>query len=1144
MRSKKSTSWQGPLSGWIKPSENQRQTLLLALSCALLLLLLPGIAFADEPQKNVLIFNSDDTALPASILINQAIRSTFKERWKSPIQIYDEGQDSFRIPNEKYEAEMLSLLQRKYDGIHLDLIFALGPPALRFLVKHQGELFSGTPVVFLSTDPSRIADLSLGPNFTGVSTKVEVAPTLELALAFHPQTERVVVVAGSAAFDKAMVALAQKEFQLYEGKVAFTYLTDLTPEELRQRLAVLPAKTIVLFLTFNTDSAGKTYHSFEVVSLLASSSTAPIYGQSQTLLGNGIVGGRLLSYEALGLAAGQIGFRILGGESAQSIAPQTIPSVNMFDWRQLRRWRIDETRLPAGSIVRFKELTVWEQYKWHIIGAISLIVLQALLIGWLLFTRARRRQAELRSEGFASQVALEHKRLEEVVSNVPGVVWESRFEPGTTVRKAEFVSPYVEKLLGYSVEEWLSTPGFVSSIIHEADRQRIADESDAVIASGKEGVLQFRWLAKNGDVLWVEAYLAAICDENGKTVGLRGVTMNITDRKRAEEALTEHQAQLAGIIGSAMDAIISIDERQRVVLFNGAAETMFGCSTTEALGQPINRFIPTPFRDAQQDQRSALKQTDGKGPSVGSFGPLTGRRASGENFPVDVSISEVELNGARFYTIILRDITERLRAVEALHERRQELAEAQRVAKVGSWEWDPATDTVTWTEELFRIMKRDPALPAPSYAEHPFHYTPASWERLKSSVEKALRNGTPYELELEMIRADGSTVWTNARGEVLRDSAGKIIKLRGTLQDIADRKLAEAALQKAVEEVSQLKNKLEEENVYLREEIKLAHNFDEIVGRSDATRYVLFKIEQVAPTDTSVLITGETGTGKELVARAIHSSSLRKDRPLVRVNCAALTPTLVESELFGHEKGAFTGATARKIGRFELANEATIFLDEIGELPLELQSKLLRVIQEGEFERLGSSKTIKVDVRIIAATNRNLKIAVEQGGFREDLWYRLNVFPITVPPLRDRKEDIPVLIEHFVQRFSQKVGKKISSISPGSLRILQDYAWPGNVRELANVLERAVINTNGAVLRIVDHFEKPQVDALTQSDKTLEEMEKEYIIRILDSTGWKIDGRRGAAKILGLNPSTLRTRMTKLGIQKVDQSSALASAAK
>jgi chemotaxis protein methyltransferase CheR len=261
---------------------------------------------------------------------------------------------------------------------------------------------------------------------------------------------------------------------------------------------------------------------------------------------------------------------------------------------------------------------------------------------------------------------------------------------------------------------------------------------------------------------------------------------------------------------------------------------------------------------------------------------------------------------------------------------------------------------------------------------------------------------------------------------------------------------------------------------------------------------------------------------------------LRKDRALVRVNCAALSPSLIESELFGHEKGAFTGATARKLGRFELADQATIFLDEIGELPLELQSKLLRVIQEGEFERLGSSKTIKVDARVIAATNRDLKIAVEQNIFREDLWYRLNVFPITVPPLRDRKEDIPGLVEHFAKQFSQKIGRRISAISPGSLRTLQEYAWPGNVRELANVIERAVINTSGTVLRIVDHFEKPSVEGRAQSDKTLEEIEKEYILRILNNTGWRINGHKGAARILGLNPSTLRTRMTKLGIQKFD----------
>jgi PAS domain S-box-containing protein len=1119
------------------------QALAIALGCALLLLL-PTVAFADEPEKNVLIFNSDDVSRPANVLIDRAIRSTLKEQWKSPIQIYDEGQDSFRIPNEKYEAELVALLKRKYEGTHLDLIFVPGPPALRFLLKYRSELFPEVPLVFMSTDQSRVADLDLGANVTGVSTKVEVVPTLELALTFHPQTQRVVVVAGNASIDRGLLALAQKEFRPYESRVAFTYLTDLSPEEMRRRLAVLPDRTVVIFLAYSVDPTGKNYFSGDVISLLASSSTAPIYGQAQTFLGFGIVGGQLLSYEALGLSAAQLGLRILRGENPQSIAPQTLPNVPMFDWRQLRRWNIAEARLPPGSVVRYKQFSAWELYKWRIIGAISLIVLQALLIAWLLVLRSRRRQAELASERFASQAALEHKRLDEVVSNVPGVVWEARFEPGSTVRRAEFVSPYVERLLGYSVEEWLSKPDFVRSITHEDDRRRVAAEGEAIIASGKEGILQCRWLAKNGDVLWVEAHLAAICDEDGKTIGLRGVTMNITDRKQAEAALTENRAQLAGIIDTAIDAIISIDERQRVVLFNPAAEQMFGCNADRALGQPLNRFVPTPFRDAQEAHRSSLKETHRGGFSIASLGALYGRRADGEDFPVEVSISQLELRGHNYYTIILRDVTERVRAEAALRERKQELSEAQRVAKVGSWEWDPATDTVTWSEEMFRIVGRDPSLAPINYEDHPALYTPESWVRLQAAVDKALQHGRPYELELQMIRTDGRPVWTSARGEVLKDETGRVLKLRGTLQDIAERKQAEEDLQRAVAEVSQLKNQLQEENIYLQEEIKLAHNFNEIVGRSDATKYVLFKIEQVAPTDTTVLITGETGTGKELVAHAIHGASARRDRPLVKLNCAALSPTLIESELFGHEKGAFTGATARKIGRFELANAATIFLDEIGELPLELQVKLLRVIQEGEFERLGSSKTIKVDARIIAATNRNLKTAVEQGAFREDLWYRLNVFPITVPPLRDRKEDIPGLVEHFVRRFSQKVGKGIFSIPPASLRILLNYSWPGNVRELANVLERAVINTNGAVLRIVDHFEQPHVDGLAQTDKTLEEMEKEYITRILDSTGWRIEGRKGAARILGLNPSTLRTRMSKLGIQKAEQGSSLASAAR
>jgi transcriptional regulator with GAF, ATPase, and Fis domain len=283
------------------------------------------------------------------------------------------------------------------------------------------------------------------------------------------------------------------------------------------------------------------------------------------------------------------------------------------------------------------------------------------------------------------------------------------------------------------------------------------------------------------------------------------------------------------------------------------------------------------------------------------------------------------------------------------------------------------------------------------------------------------------------------------------------------------------------------------------------------------------------------LITGETGTGKELVARAVHSASLRKDRPLIKVNCAALPASLIESELFGYEKGAFTGATSRKLGRFELANGGTIFLDEIGDLPLESQVKLLRTIQEGEIERLGGTRTIKIDVRIIAATNRNLKQEIEKGSFREDLWYRLNVFPITVPPLRQRKDDIPPLTDHFARKAAKKFGKKIDSVSAGAMRALEEHSWPGNIRELENVIERAVIHCQGNVLHLSERFETPPetlAESPESNTKSLEEIEREYIIRILESTGGRIEGRNGAAKILGLNPSTLRTRMIKLGIQK------------
>jgi chemotaxis protein methyltransferase CheR len=339
------------------------------------------------------------------------------------------------------------------------------------------------------------------------------------------------------------------------------------------------------------------------------------------------------------------------------------------------------------------------------------------------------------------------------------------------------------------------------------------------------------------------------------------------------------------------------------------------------------------------------------------------------------------------------------------------------------------------------------------------------------------------------------------------------------------KQLAEAALS----EIKKLKDQLEAERAYLQEEIKLKYNHENIIGQSDGINYVLYKVEQIARSNTIVLVLGETGTGKELIARAIHGLSLHKERALVKLNCATLPSDLIESELFGHEKGAFTGAHSRHLGRFEVANGATLFLDEIGELPMELQPKLLRVLQDGEFERLGSSHTIKIDVRIIAATNRNLEEEVRRGRFRDDLWYRLNIFPITMPPLRDRVDDIPLLVDFYVKKISKRMGKSIEIIPTSAMNALQNYHWPGNVRELENVLERAVINSSGPKLRLVDELRKPQ-KYLSTAQKTLEAVEREHIVRILEQTQWKISGKNGAAEILGLNRSTLRARMRKLGI--------------
>ena len=419
-----------------------------------------------------------------------------------------------------------------------------------------------------------------------------------------------------------------------------------------------------------------------------------------------------------------------------------------------------------------------------------------------------------------------------------------------------------------------------------------------------------------------------------------------------------------------------------------------------------------------------------------------------------------------------------------------------------------------------KILGVRPDEVAETYGKSLVPDTPDAQRRLKKAFE-AIGCGTDTSgVVLELRRKDnGQPIWIQWWSNP--DSGGEFT--RTMFIDITDKVLME-----------QEQARLQAQNQYLQEEIKYNHNFEEIVSRSKNFHKVLQQIEQVASTNATVLIMGESGTGKELLARAVHNISNRSKRPLVKVNCATLPANLIESELFGHEKGAFTGAMERKIGRFELADGGTIFLDEIGELPVELQAKLLRVLQEGEFERLGNPKTMKVNVRVIAATNRNLEQAIEKKEFREDLYYRLNVFPITCPPLRERKEDISLLVRHFLQKHEPRVGKKVSNVSAKVMDILISYDWPGNIRELENLIERAMILSSGNTLEEGGWL--PVAKSTATNGKAyvqkLEDVEKNHIVEILRKTNWKVSGEKGAAKILGLNPTTLEARMKKLGIKR------------
>jgi PAS domain S-box-containing protein len=701
-------------------------------------------------------------------------------------------------------------------------------------------------------------------------------------------------------------------------------------------------------------------------------------------------------------------------------------------------------------------------------------------------------------------------RIRLIINTVPGLLWTARSDGWI-----DFISQRWLDFTGLTLEQG-SGWGWEAAY-HPDDLEELGSKWRAALAEGKPLEAEARLKRYDGVYRWFLSRAFPLRDGAGGVLGWYGNDIDIHDRKQAEESLQQSEEQWRNVFENNPTMYFMVDAAGTVLAVNTHGAEQLGYRIEELVSQPVLKVFYEGDQEAAQGYvRRCLKQL---GQSMSW--ELRKVRKDGSVLWVRETARAVLRANDPVVLIACEDVTERKHAEQKIREQEAELrqildAAPQHLAVLG-----PDGSSLYLNRAALEYHGVSHEEWQDSDPCRFFH--PEDWERSNRDVQAAFESGTPVEIEARIARRDGKYFWFFFRYKPLRDEQGRVTRWAVAAIDIEDRKRAEERLQ--------------QENVALREEIDKASMFEEIVGTSPALQSVLSRVSKVAPTDSTVLITGETGTGKELVARAIHRRSHRASRAFVSVNCAAIPRDLIASELFGHEKGAFTGAVQRRLGRFELAGGGTIFLDEVGELPVETQIALLRVLQEHEFERVGGTRSIRTDVRVIAATNRDLKAAIAAGVFRSDLFYRLNVFPIEIPALRKRQEDIPLLVEYFIDRFARKSGKNIKSVNKKTLGLLQSYAWPGNIRELQNVIERSVIVCETETFSVDESWisRPPQatgpLSPLDLSER-LATQEKEMIEAALRACEGRVFGPAGAAARLGMPRSTLESKIRSLRIDK------------